>query len=318
MITDEQEKAIVTAEKAVKDNPDNFELHVELGTVYFHMDQFEKAMTAFQRAIALNPNATTAFNGIGRVYYHTGPAEAAIDAYERAIALDPHYVDAYYGLGILYSAQLGDYGAAVQAFQRGLERNPTEAFLVASLGSTYARMGRFEEAIAVLLQAISLQPDNAFAYNWLSIIYLHLKRYDDVIFACQRELEIREEHSARRLLGYVYDRLDRSNEAISQLERSVALEPQDYEARGALARVYGIVGRQEEAQEQYSIAREMAGQDNEYGQACFEAVSGNFEQTLKLLEVALTKGQVQPGWVWIDPEFVFMIDDPRFRALIDK
>ena len=56
----------------------------------------------------------------------------------------------------------------------------------------------------------------------------------------------------------------------------------------------------------------MADRDNEYGQACLEAVSGNLEQTLTLLKVALTKGQVQPGWVRIDPEFAFM-NVPAFK-----
>ena len=135
-------------------------------------------------------------------------------------------------MGILYSAQLGDYDAALEAFQRGLEHNPAEAFLVASLGSTYARIGRFDEAIAYLQQAITLQPDNAFAYSWLSILYLHLKRYDDVLAACQREIEIADDHSARRVLGYVYDRLGHYDEAIAQLEQSVTLEPEDYDARG--------------------------------------------------------------------------------------
>ena len=202
-------------------------------------------------------------------------------------------------------------------FQRGLEHNPTETFLVASLGSTYARMGRFDEALVALQQAIRLQPDNAFAYSWLSIIYLYLKRYDETIAACQREIEIGDDHSARRLLGYVYDGLGRSDEAIAQLERSVTLEPQDYEARGALARVYRSVGRHHEAQEQYALASEMAERDNEYGRACFEAVSGHFERTLTFLEVALAKGQAQAGWVRIDPEFALMTDDPRFKALIE-
>jgi len=284
--------------------------------VYFYAEQFDEAMDTFQQAIVLNPSAASAYNGIGRVRYHTGPAQAAIEAYERAIALDRNYIDPYYGLGILYSAKLDKYDAAIGAFQRGLEQNPGEAFLVASLGSTYARMGRFEEAIASLQKAIALQPDNAFAYSWLSILYLHIKRYEDVIAACQHEIEIADDHSARRVLGYVYDRLGRYDEAIAQLEQSITLEAQDYEARGALARIYRSVGRGQDADKQYAIASKMAASDDEYGQACFEAVSGNLEQTVTLLEVALTKGQVQPGWVRIDPEFAFMIDDPRFKALI--
>lgn len=317
MITEEQGKAILTAENAVNKDPANSEHHVELGMAYFHAGQFDEALAAFQQAILLNPNAASAYNGIGRVHYHTGPARTAIEAYEHAIALDAHYIDPYYGLGILYSAQLGEYDAAIEAFQRGVEHNPADAFLVAGLGSTYARMGRFEKAIAYLQQAIALQPDNAFAYSWLSIIYLYIKRYDDMIAACQREIEIEDGHSPHRLLGYVYSSLGHYDEAIAQLEQSVALEPQDYEARAALVKVYRSVGRQEDADEQYAIASGMARLDNEYGQACFEAVSGNLEQTLTLLKVALTNGQVQPGWVRIDPEFAFITDDSRFRALIE-
>ena len=318
MKTREQQEAIIPAELAVKNAPDNFDAYIDLGMAYFDAERFQDAMAAFQQAITINPQASRAYNGVGRVCYHTGPAQAAIEAYERAISLDRNYIDPYYGLGILYAAQLGEYEAAINAFQRGVEHNPTEAFLVASLGSTYARMGEFEKAIESLQRALSLEPENDFAYSWLSIIYLHIAKYDDAINACQREIEIADKHSARRVLGYVYNLQGRFEEAIEQLERSITLEPEDYEARGALAQMYKTVGREEQFQEHYAIAAGMAAQDDEYGRACFEAVSGNSEAAIALLEVALTRGQVQPGWARIDPEFAFLQDDPRFRALIGR
>jgi len=317
MTTEEQEKAILTAEIAVKNDSENFERYIDLGMAYFYAERLTDAMNTFQQAIAINPSAARAYNGIGRVCYHTGPAQAAIEAYERAIALDRNYVDPYYGLGILYSAQLGDNEAAIRAFQRGLENNPTEAFLIASLGSTYARAGRFDEAIDYLQQAVVLQAESDFAYSWLSIIYLHLKSYDDAIKSCQREIGIADNHSARRVLGYVYSLQGRYNEAIEQLDQSIALEPEDYEARAALAKIHRTVGNQQKAEEQYVIAAEMARWDDEYGRACFEAVSGNVDEAIMLLQVALTRGQVQPGWARIDPEFSFIQDDPRFKILVD-
>ena len=317
MNTEEENQTVTAAENAVSHTPADFEKHVELGMAYFHARRFDKAMAAFHRAIELNPKAATAYNGIGRVYYHTGPAEKAIEAYRQAFRLDRQYVDAYFGLGVLYFAQLGDFEAAVETFQDGLAHNPNNGFLVASLGNTYARMGRFDEALASLQQAIRLDPNSTYAYGNLSILYLHLKRYEDVIATCLRETEIEDGNDARRILGYVYDWLGRPEEAIAQLERAVALEPQDYEARGALAKVLRTVGRQPDAQEQYAIAHEMAAQDNEYGQACFQAVSGHGEEALTLLEVGLRKGQVQKGWVRIDPEFAFLYDNPRFKALLE-
>ncbi len=84
-----------------------------------------------------------------------------------------------------------------------------------------------------------------------------------------------------------------------------------------LAKILRTVGRQQEADAQSAIARELAAQDNEYGQACFAAVSGNLERALTLLAVALTKQQEQPGWARIDPELSSLTDDPRFKALIE-
>jgi|GEM_PF-289957 len=317
MNTEEHNQTIAAAENAVSQNPTDFEKHVDLGMAYFHTQRFDEAMTAFHRAIEINPNAATAYNGIGRVHYHTGPAEKAVEAYTQAFSLDRHYVDAYFGLGVLYFAQLGEFEAAVETFHEGLLHNPEHPFLIASLGNTYARMGRFDEALASLQQAIRLDPESTYALGNLSIVYLHLRRYDEMIATCQREIEIADDHSARRMLGYVYDWLDRPEEAIAQLEQAVALEPQDYEARGALARVLRGAGRAQDAQAQYTIASEMAAQDDEYGQSCFHAVSGNVEEALRLLEIGLDKGQVQKGWIRIDPEFAFLYDNPRFNALIE-
>ena len=60
MITEEQGKAILTAENAVKNDPTNSEHHVELGMAYFHAGQFDEALAAFQQAIVLNPSAASA------------------------------------------------------------------------------------------------------------------------------------------------------------------------------------------------------------------------------------------------------------------
>lgn len=313
----QQEQTIAAAQQAVASNPQESELYVQLGMAYFEAERLEEATAAFHHALALNPKAAAAYNGIGRVGYHTGPPEAAITAYEQAITLDPYYIAPFYGLGILYAAQLGDDEKAVEAFQRGLRYNPENAFLTASLGSTYARMGRIDEALATLRQAEALDPANSFVQSWLSILYLHCKRYDDAIGACRREIEIEDAHSPHRLLGLIYDAQGQTAAALVELEQATALDAEDYEARAALAKLYGVVGRQQEAEEALALANALAQTDHaEYGQACVAAVSGDVDRAVALLQGALAKGLVQPGWVRIDPEFAFIQDDPRFQALI--
>jgi tetratricopeptide (TPR) repeat protein len=312
----EQAGAVAAAERAVQGNESDPELQVALGIAYFDAGRLDAAAAAFRRALALDESMAAAHNGIGRVCYHTGPPQAAVAAYARAIALDPHYIDPVYGLGILYSAQLGDYANAAAVFARGLAHNPGNAFLTASLGSTYARMGRFGEALAVLHAAERLDPSQAFTQSWLSIILLHLKRYDEAIFACRREIELADTHSPHRVLGYIHTARGDYAAAVGELERAIALAPEDYEARGALSQLYRMTDRPQAAAEQYAVAQELALRDDEAGQACFAAVTGDVDGALALLEVALARGQLHKGWARIDPEFACMTGDPRFHALV--
>jgi hypothetical protein len=62
----------------------------------------------------------------------------------------------------------------------------------------------------------------------------------------------------------------------------------------------------------------MASADDEYGRASFAAVSGDVDQALALLRIALSKGQAQRGWMRVDPDLELIKDDPRFKALIEE
>lgn len=315
----QHEQTIAAAQAAIANQPHDSELYSQLGMAYFDAERLDEARAAFHHALALNPKAAAAYNGIGRICYHTGPPTAAIAAYEQAIALDPHYIAPFYGLGILYSAKLGDYAQAVAAFERGLQHNPGDAFLTASLGSTYARMGRIDDALTTLQRAEALDPASSFVQSWLSILYLHCQRYDEAIAACQQEIALADAHSPHRLLGLIYTARGQTAAAITELEQAIALDAEDYEAQAALAKLYQQTGRHQAAAEKFALAQTLAEADHaEYGRACVAAVSGDVEQALTLLKIALDKGLVQPGWVRIDPEFAFIQDDPRFQAVLER
>ena len=317
MNTTEYETAIADAQNAVRNRPDDFAAFEALGHVLFEAERYDEAMSAFQRAVTLNPQSASAYNGIGHIHYRVGNPRSSIEAYEKGIKNDPHYAGCYYGLGILYATKLGEYDRAIQTFERGLAANPVDTFLQASLGTIYARKGQIEKALEILTQVVRLDPKQSFAVSWLALLYLHLGKYAESVAASLREIEVEDNHASHRLLGYCYHAMGRTDEAIAELERAIELEPDDYEARGALAKVYRESGNLPAAEKQYKTALEMADKDDEYGQSCFHAVSGNVEQALTLLETGCSKGQVLPGWIRIDPEFAFIQDEPRFKALLD-
>lgn len=316
MNTIEHALAIADAESAVRNRPNDFAAFEIMGSAYFEADRLDEALTALQRSITLNPGTVSAFYKIGWIYYRMGKLPQAIAAYEQAIANDPHCIPAYDGLGWLYIAKLADFDQAAITYQLGLTASPADSLVAAGLGSTYMRMGQTENALKILEQSAIDHPDQAIAPSWLSYIYFRLKRFDDAAACCRREIELNDAHSPHRVLGFVYHELGRNDEAIAELERAVELEPHDYEARAALAKLYRASGNTVDAEYQYNTGKEMSLEDNEYGLACFHAVNGDAEKALDLLETACTKGQITPGWMRIDPELFFIQDEPRFQALV--
>ncbi len=321
MNTIEKSSALADVESVARNRLTDFAAFEASGSVYFAEGCLEEAMTAYQHAIGLNPGAAysaRAFEKIGWIHYLIGTPQQAIAAFEQAISNDPHFISAYDGLGWLYISKLADYGRAIHAYERGLAANPGDPYLTAYLGSTYARMGQTDKALEILEQSAKDHPDQAAAPNWLSYLYFRLNRLDEAANCCRREIELREVHSPHRVLGFIYQLQDRKGDAIAELERAIALEPIDYEARAALANLYRESGDLPAADTQYNTGLEMAGQDEESGLACFHAVYGSIDQALGLLETGCAKGQLSPGWIRIDPELYFLQNEPRFQALIDQ
>ena len=79
-----------------------------------------------------------------------------------------------------------------------------------------------------------------------------------------------------------------------------------------------MLGRNNEAEEQEKVARELIKRENEYNQACFEAICGNFDKALELLKIGLEKRQSSKDWARRDPDFENLRGDPRFKELVDE
>lgn len=320
-MTPEQTDTLEAQRHAATLDPNNALLQANFGTALIEASQFDEALSVLQRILAIDPEFAPAHNAMGRLYYNIGTPEQALAAYERAIALDPHDDGPYFGIGILLTTKLGDYAGALAAYQRGLAQNPSSRLLADSIATTYARMGRLAEAQALLEAACQQDPTDTYALSWLQIIHLQARRYDAVIDLGERMLAIEPANDPQRMMGYALLHIGQLDKAIAHLSEALTLKPQDYEVRGALAHALATVGtpaQKQAAEEHYRIAQTQAMQDDAYGQACFEAVSGNVDRAIELLTTGLSKDQVMSGWARIDPEFSFISHDPRFGALVNK
>ncbi len=109
----------------------------------------------------------------GRDRFEVGDLGAAVEAYLQSIKLEPKSAEVYLNLGHAYLRMEKDR-EAIKAFKESIKLNPTVAEAQYGLGFVCFRMGRFRDAATAFKSATSLNPQMAKAHYGLSLAYQEL------------------------------------------------------------------------------------------------------------------------------------------------
>jgi type IV pilus assembly protein PilF len=160
----DQQRAFIAFQKAIQLNPDNFDAHYALGSIYFQRKEFSTAEREFRTCLEINPNSGGALNYLGRVLMvQPSRRPEAIEVLRKATAL-PLYATpdlAYTDLGSVLEIE-GDLPGAIQAYQNALKIDPPNIprpFIYLWLGRLYLKKGDTVNAESALSQAKTLDPD---------------------------------------------------------------------------------------------------------------------------------------------------------------
>lgn len=82
------DKAIVSLEKCLQKEPNNPEVHYQLGVNYLNQKNYVEAETAFQKAVDLEPKQRWYWNGLYDVYYQTKNFNKSIPIVEKLVTFD--------------------------------------------------------------------------------------------------------------------------------------------------------------------------------------------------------------------------------------
>jgi len=107
-------------QQALKQNPEDSQLHNDIGLLYIRKELYSSAETHFTKALELDPSCAECFNNLGYLKTVLGQAVEAEKYLKKSILLQANYADPHFNLGVLYEKK-GDIGEAVIAFQRFLE-----------------------------------------------------------------------------------------------------------------------------------------------------------------------------------------------------
>jgi len=170
--------------------------------------------------------------------------------FERAIELNPNYATAHQWYAETGLVPLGQFEKAVAEVKRALELDPLSLVINADVGTTLTNARRYDQAIEQLRETVEMDPSFYYAH-WTLGNALELKGLTEEAIAEYKEaIALNDDPLPRALLGHLYAKIGRKNEALAILKQVRELREsskQRYVSPYNLALIHIGLGQKDEA-----------------------------------------------------------------------
>jgi eukaryotic-like serine/threonine-protein kinase len=313
--------AAAACERGLRNDPENFELHITLGALRRQTGRTADAIAELKHALAQQPNSAEATLELAEAYKAAGDLANAEQSYKKAIQLNPNYWSGYSKLGGFYAIH-GRFPEAAKQFERVTKLVPDNVRARVNLAGIYQEMGRYTEAVEIYLAALKKQPTTQ-AYSNLGTCYYFLGRYTEAAEVYGKAVAM-SPNSYRYLanLGDAYRWIpgsekksnDAYDRAIELARKQVELNPRDALARSRLAECLAKRGRFREATVEIRAALEIdkTNVGTMKRAAIVSMLSGDNDAAAKWLADAVHQGYNRLE-IESDPEFAILRQKTVFR-----
>ena len=259
--------AVSAYKKAMDLDPANGQHYSGLALAYVGLKQYDDALAAAKRGVELAANSQTSYASLGDVHAARKEYDQAIDAYHQAVAVGPQQ---------LAAEQENLKSAMGRALPQKIDRQMRESVNVASsdvyLKSSQMSVAQRDYAGAVdaVNKAAALTPNNPEVYSRLGALKAREGRFDDAIASLGKAIDmatsvgigIQTPSVPKTAAPYygsrgLYNREKGNREgAVKDAEMAYSLDPENVDAREALAAVDLDGGKYDEALKLLSLLKE--------------------------------------------------------------
>ena len=211
-------------------------------------ESLPKAKAAALKALELDSTLGEAHTSLAQaVFAYDFNFAVAEKEFRRGIELSPNYVTAHHWYAESALAALGRFDEAVAEMKRALELDPLSVIINADFGSVLCIAGRYDDAIEQLRKALEMDPDFYYAH-WNLAQALELKgRTEEAIAEYEKAIALNDDPLPLALLGRLYGRIGRKDEALKILNRLRDLAKERYVSKYDFAVIQMGLGQKDEA-----------------------------------------------------------------------
>jgi tetratricopeptide (TPR) repeat protein len=268
-------EALACYDRALALNPLDEGAWSNEGNTLATLGQTENAIACQERALALNPSYAEGWANKGAILGNLGRHQEAISCYETALDINPRHDGAWFNKGAALG-QLGHHKDAVVCYDRAISFNPRYRQAWNNKGAALMSLGQYEEAVLCYDRALQMSPD--YPPGWFNkgtaLTALHRDREALACFKEAHRLGVgrasAEIQRCEETLGILACAADSANEferrsdpefirscsllqrghpeeALSLLERVLAIQPEFPDALCAKGQALGMLARLPEA-----------------------------------------------------------------------
>jgi TolB-like protein len=316
--------------KKETENPEAYNLYLK-GRFYLNRgagNDLKKAIEYFEQAIEKDTGYARAYAGIADSYLMLGEFEflPGIEAWpkaevfaRKALLMNETLADAHNSLGHL-SIHRFNWSTAERELKRAIELNPGYADAHHFFSQYLSNFGLMDSSIAEALRSQALDPLSLLVSSTVGLQYYRARRWKEAEVQFKQTLEMHPDYlRARRNLGRVYLAKGMNREAISELEKSVALAKNNPVALGYLGNAYGLNGEKDKALNILDKLRMMTDKKYISGEIAIVYIGlGDKYKAFEWLNKACEELSTILLHIKVDWVFDPIRSDPRFSLLLKK
>ena len=212
-LADKPDEAMPAAAEAVRLAPEDPYSYLARAWAFVIGHDDASALSDVQSAVRIAPRCAPAYGDLGVLRRGRRQYDLSLQAFQTSVRTEPRYTTGHYFLGREYWFA-GDRAKALAELERAVALGARSFRIYMQIGVLYRQQGKLPQALENLTKAVSCLPEAATPYLWRASVYIALR--------------------------------DPAH-ALTDLGHSVALQPRDADVQYSAHKLFGRLGKPNEA-----------------------------------------------------------------------
>ena len=213
--------------QALSINPSYVDARKGMAETYFLLQEYAEALTHAQMALKGADKRVDLLTLTGRIYLGLNRMIEADQQFQKALAIEPNNAEAAYGKAEIAVFQ-GNYSEGTDLFERSLTVNPDSRRALLSLSLLHEETSDATRSLYYLTRALEHYPQDQEVLNFAIHYYSRNEDWEKAESLALNWLALDPENrSIPILLGTIYNRMDRNEDAVSYFKKAVTYNQED-------------------------------------------------------------------------------------------